>query len=355
MRKTVIVFIVITFVCAFLMGCEPGKKEKADTLPETPSKTTETEIAKIPDTAKVPEKAELRIVTIGTSGDTEAYYFTGDAIASYVNKKEEFYRVRCEVASTGGSVNNVNGIMEGDLEFGIVQSDQQYQAINGLTVWRDKGPQSDLRAVFSIHPESILLVAAVDTGIKTIKDLKGKRVNIGNQGSGQRQISIDALRAVGINFNRDLAAESSMASDAPGLLQDGQIDAFFYTAGHPSGAIKAATAGARKVRFVAITGIEKMLSSYPYYAKDKIPVKLYPDAKNKKDVSTFSVRATVVTSAKISDDVVYAITKEVFENFEDFVKLYSGTTTLTKKDMLAGLSAQIHPGAMRYYKESGLK
>jgi TRAP transporter TAXI family solute receptor len=209
--------------------------------------------------------------------------------------------------------------------------------------------------VFSVHPESILLVAAVDAGIKGIKDLKGKRVNIGDPGSGQRQISIDALNAVGINFNRDLNAESSKPGEAPGLLQNGQIDAFFYTAGHPSGAIKEATAGSRKVRFVAITGIEKMVSRYPYYAESKIPVKLYPEAKNQKDVSTFGVRATIVTSAKISDDVVYAITKEVFENFEGFNKLYPASTRLTKKDMLTGLSAQIHPGAMRYYKESGLK
>ena len=353
MRKTIIVFILLTFVAAVLIGCEPGKKEKADTLPET--KTTETEIAKIPETTKEPEKAKLRIVTIGTSRDTEAYYFTGDAIARFVNQKEDIHRVRCEVAATGGSVNNVNGIMKGDLEFGIVQSDQQYQAINGLAAWRDKGPQSDLRAVFSVHPESILLVAAVDSGIKRIKDLKGKRVNIGDAVSGQRQISIDALKAVGLNFNRDLTAESSSPGEAPGLLQDGQIDAFFYTTGHPSGAIKEATAGARKVRFVAITGIEKMVAMYPYYASSKIPVKLYPDAKNQKDVSTFGVRATIVTSAKIPNYVVYAITKEVFENFNDFVKLYPGATTLTKKDMLAGLSAQLHPGAMQYYKESGLK
>lgn len=351
MRKAIILFIALTFGFALVVGCGPGEEEKAKTLPKTKTAPkTET-----PVETEAPAKAEIRIVTIGTSGSTEVYYFTGDAIASFVNKKEDIYSIRCKVASTGGSVNNVNAIMAGDLEFGIVQSDQQYQAINGLAEWRDKGPQSDLRAVFSVHPESISLVAAVDAGIHSIKDLKGKRVNIGNPGSGQRQNSIDALEAVGINFNRDLMVKSTKASDAPGLLQDGHIDAFFYTAGHPSGAIKEATAGARKVRFVTITGIETLLSKYPYYVKAKIPVKLYPDAKNTKDVDTFGVRATIVTSAKISDDVVYAIIKEVFDNFEDFKKLYPASTVLTKQDMLAGLSARIHPGAMRYYKEVGLK
>ncbi|MHC4106005.1 MAG: TAXI family TRAP transporter solute-binding subunit [Planctomycetota bacterium] len=351
MRKTIIVFIALAFGFALVLGCGPGEEENVETLPK--SKTplqTET-----PVKTEAPAKAELRIVKIGTSSSNEVYYFTGDAIASFVNKKEDMYSIRCKVASTDGSVNNVNALMAGELEFGIVRADQQYQAINGLTEWRDKGPQSDLRAVFSVHPESISLVAAVDAGIHSIKDLKGKRVNIGNPGSGQRQNSIDALEAVGINFNRDLMVKSTKASDAPGLLQDGQIDAFFYTAGHPSGAIKEATAGARKVRFVIITGIETLVSKYPYYARAKIPVELYPDAKNTKDVNTFGVRATIVTSAKISDDVVYAITKEVFDNFEDFKKLYPASTVLTKEDMLAGLSAQIHPGAMRYYKEAGLK
>jgi hypothetical protein len=244
--------------------------------------------------------------------------------------------------------------MAGDLQFGVVQSDRQYQAINGLAEWADKGPQEDLRAVFSIHPESITLVAAVDAGINSINDLKGKRVNIGNPGSGQRQNSIDALEAVGINYESDLIAEGIKAAEAPGLLQDGRIDAFFYTVGHPSGAIKEATAGARKVRFAEIKGVEALLEKYPYYAKAKIPVNLYPGAENTEDVETFGVKATFVTSAKVPDNVVYAITKEVFDNFEDFKKLHPAYAVLTKENMLEGLSAPIHPGAMKYYKEAGL-
>lgn len=298
--------------------------------------------------------AKRTFVTIGTGGITGVYYPTGGAIAKMVNKKKDEYGIRATVESTGGSVFNVNAVMNGDLEFGIVQSDRQFQAINGLAEWKDKGPQKDLRAVFSIHPESVTLIAAVDSGIKTIQDVKGKIVNIGNPGSGQRQNSIDALEAVGINYEKDIKAESIKASEAASLLQDGRIDAFFYTVGHPNGSIKEATSGARKVRIADITGIDAMLAKFPYYAKATISISNYPGAENDKDIETFGVKATFVTSAKVPDEVVYAITKEVFDNFEEFKKLHPAYSVLTKENMLQGLSAPIHPGAMKYYKEAGL-
>ena len=301
-----------------------------------------------------PVVAKTTFVTIGTGGITGVYYPTGGAIGRIVNKKRKVYGLRCTVESTGGSVFNVNAIMAGDLEFGVVQSDRQFQAMKGLAEWKDKGPQKDLRAVFTVHPESITLVAANDAGIKSINDLRGKRVNIGNPGSGQRQNSIDGLTNAGINYKKDLKAEGVKAAEAPGLLQDGRIDAFFYTVGHPSGAIKEATAGRRKVHFVSITKVDKLLKKYPYYAKAVIPIKLYPGATNTKDVQTFGVKATFVTSAKVPDRVVYAVTKEVFDNFESFKKLHPAYQVLTKQNMLEGMSAPIHPGAMKYYKESGL-
>ena len=293
-------------------------------------------------------------VTIGTGGITGVYYPTGGAIAKMVNKKRKEYGIRATVESTGGSVFNVNAVMAGDLEFGVVQSDRQYQAVNGMAEWKDKGKQSDLRAVFTIHPESITLVAADDSGINSIQDLKGKRVNIGNYGSGQRQNSIDALEAAGLNWESDIKAEGVKAAEAPGLLQDGRIDAFFYTVGHPNGNIKEATSGKRKVHMVPITGVDQLLAKYPYYAKAVVPMKFYSGASNEGDVETFGVKATFVTSAKVPDEVVYAITKEIFDNFEAFKKLHPAYGVLTKKNMLEGMSAPIHPGAMKYFKEAGL-
>ena len=297
---------------------------------------------------------KLTFVTIGTGGVTGVYYPTGGAISKIVNKKRNKYHLKVTVESTGGSVFNVNAVMAGDLEFGIVQSDRQYQARHGLKEWKDKGPQKDLRAICSFHPESITLVAGDDTGIWKVEDLRGKHVNIGNPGSGQRQNSIDILEYKGIDYKKDLKAEGLKAAEAPKMLQDGRIDAFFYTVGHPSGAIKEATSGRRKVHFVPITGIEGLLKKYPYYAKAFIPIKFYPMASNKKDVPTFGVKATFVTSAKIPAWIVYAITKEVFDNLEDFKKLHPAYSILTKKNMLEGLTAPFHPGALKYFKEVGL-
>jgi TRAP transporter TAXI family solute receptor len=333
MRKAVILAITLVFGFALVVGCGPSGEQQAAKQEEAAPKTT--------------------FVTIGTGGITGVYYPTGGAIAKMVNAQKDQYGIRATVESTGGSVFNVNAVMSGDLQFGVVQSDRQYQAINGLAEW-EGNPQPDLRAVFSIHPESITLVAAVDADIYDIKDLKGKRVNIGNPGSGQRQNSIDALDAVGLNYETDLIAEGIKAAEAPGLLQDGRIDAFFYTVGHPSGAIKEATAGARKVRFASILGIDKLLDEYPYYAKARIPVSLYPGAVNEEDVETFGVKATFVTSSKVPEDVVYAITKEVFDNFDDFKKLHPAYAVLTKENMLEGLSAPFHPGATKYFQEVGL-
>jgi TRAP transporter TAXI family solute receptor len=186
-------------------------------------------------------------------------------------------------------------------------------------------------------------------------DLKNKEVYIGNPGSGQRMNSIDALTAVGIDYTKDIQAIGVKRAKASGLLQDGRLDAFFYTAAHPNGSLKEATAGKRKVRFVPITDVDKLLVKYPYYAKAKIPVNRYPKAKNKENVDTFGVKVTFVTSVKVPDEVVYTIVKEIFENFSKFKKLHPAYQLVTRQSMLEGLSAPIHPGALRYYKEVGLK
>ena len=306
--------------------------------------------------APVDVQAKTTFVTIGTGGITGVYYPTGGAIAKMVNAKRDEYGIRATVESTGGSVFNINAIMVGDLEFGVAQSDRQFQAVKGLAEWEDRGPQKDLRAVFSIHAENVDLIAAADANINTIQDLKGKRVNIGNVGSGYRQNAIDALEANGLNYEKDFNAESLKAAEAPGMIQDGRMDAGFYTVGHPSGYYKEATSGVRKVKFVPIENVDGLLAKYPYYAKAVTRVKeLYPGAQNDANVPTFGVKATFVTSAKVPDNVVYAIVKEVFDNFEDFKKLHPAYAGLTKQNMLEGLSAPLHPGALKYYKEVGLK
>jgi len=298
---------------------------------------------------------KTHFVTIGTGAVTGIYYPTGVAISRMVNKQSGQYKIKATVESTSGSVFNVNAVLNGDLVLGVVQSDRQFQAYNGLAEWSKYGKQANLRSVFSIHPESITLIASEKSGIRQIKDLRGKRVNLGNFGSGQLQNSRDILNAVGL-IEDDISAEYVKPIEAPGLLQDERIDAFFYTVGHPNGNIKEATSGRIKVLIVPVKGpeIDKLLEKYSYYAESIIPHSFYPYALNTEDVETVGVKATFVTSKNVDEDVVYAITKEVFENFESFKSLHPAYEVLTKQSMLRGLSAPIHKGALRYYKQAGL-
>jgi TRAP transporter TAXI family solute receptor len=247
-------------------------------------------------------------------------------------------------------------MMMGDLEFGIVQSDRQYQAWHGLKDWKDRGAQKKLRSICSFYPESVVLVAADDAGIDALLDLKGKLVNIGNLGSGARGNAIDAMQSCGLDWRRELSVEGFRVADAAKMLQDRKLNAFFHTIGHPNDLIKEVTEGKRKVRLVPLNGncIDQLVAKWPYYAKASIPISFYPMAQNKKNVETFGVKATFCTSADIPESAVYAITKEIFNNLEDFKKLHPAYSVLTKQNMLETLSAPIHPGALKYYKEAGL-
>ncbi len=300
-------------------------------------------------------QAAPTFVTIGTGGITGVYYPTGGAIAKIVNAARDEHNIRATVESTGASVFNINAVMSGDLDFGIAQADRQYQAYNGISEWEGK-PQKDLRAVFALAPEMVTFIAAEDSGIKSLKDVKGKVVNIGNPGSGNRQNAIDVFEAVNIDYKKDFKAEGIKAADAPRMLQDGRIDGFFYTVGHPNGNIKEATAGKRKVRIVPITDISALTEQFPYYSLADIDMSQYSDATNASagKVTTVSMLATLITSADVSDDVVYAVTKELFENLDEFKTLHPALASLTRESMLEGLTAPIHPGAMKYYKEVGL-
>ncbi len=299
---------------------------------------------------------KTRFVTIGTGAVTGLYYPTGGAIARMINKKSDTYGIKATVESTGGSVFNINAVLSGDLEFGVAQSDRQFQAFNGLAEWTDRGPQTDLRSVFAVHPESVTLVASVDSGIREIADIKGKRVNLGNPGSGHLGNALDILEALNLTED-DINAEHVKPVEAPGLLQDERIDAFFFTVGHPNGNITESTSGRIKVLVVPIRGpgITEIRDKHPYYRKSIIPRDLYPSARNTEDIETIGVTTTIVTSSTVSDDLVYAITKEVFDNFDEFKTLHPAYNHLTKEDMLTGLFAPIHPGALKYYRESGLE
>ena len=293
-------------------------------------------------------------ITIGTGGVTGVYYPTGGAICRLVNKGRKEHGIRCSVESTGGSVYNINTIREGELEFGVAQSDWQYHAFNGSSQFAEAGPFEGLRAVFSVHPEPFTVVARADSGIKTFEDLKGKRVNIGNPGSGQRGTMEVLMEALGWTMDDFALATELKAAEQSAALCDNQIDAMVYTVGHPSGSIQEATTACDSV-LVEVSGpaVEKLVADNPFYRTAVIPGGMYRG--NEADVTTFGVGATFVTSDAVSEDAVYAVVSSVFENFEDFKCLHPAFANLKPEEMAtAGLSAPLHAGAAKYFKEKGL-
>ncbi len=298
--------------------------------------------------------ADQQFVTIGTGGVTGVYYPTGGSICRLVNKGRKEHGIRCSVESTAGSVYNLNTIAAGELDMGVVQSDWQYHAYNGTSRFKDKGPNKDLRAVFSVHPEPFTVVARADSGIKKFEDLKGKRVNIGNPGSGQRGTMEVVMGALGwTKKDFKLASELKSAEQSKALC-DNKVDAMVFTVGHPSGSIKEASTSCDSV-LVTVTGpeVDKLVADNAYYRKATIPGGMYRGTDG--DTNTFGVGATFVTSAKVPEDVIYNVVKAVFENFDQFKKLHPAFSVLKKEEMIKdGLSAPLHDGAVKYYKEAGL-
>jgi len=304
-------------------------------------------------TMMAPAAMAEEFITIGTGGVTGVYYPTGGAICRLVNKGRKDHGIRCSVESTGGSIYNIKTIRAGELEFGVAQSDWQFHAYNGTSRFEEDGAFEGLRAVFSVHPEPFTVVARADSGISTFDDLKGKRVNIGNPGSGQRGTMEVLMEAKGWSTDDFALATELKAAEQSAALCDNQIDAMVYTVGHPSGSIQEATTACDSV-LVEVSGdaVEGLVNDNPYYRTATIPGGMYRG--NDEDTRTFGVGATFVSSDAVSEEAVYTVVKSVFENFDDFRGLHPAFANLDPQEMAtAGLSAPLHAGAAKYYKEQG--
>jgi hypothetical protein len=295
-----------------------------------------------------------QFVVIGTGGVTGVYYPTGGAIQRLVNANRDEHGIRVSVESTGGSIFNLNALANGEMDMGVVQSDWQYHAYNGT---HENFPEAneDLRAVFSIHGEPFTVVARADSGIETFEDLVGKRVNIGNPGSGARGTMEVLMEAYGWTVD-DFAQASELATaEQSQALCDNNVDAIVFTVGHPSGTIQEATTSCESdIIPVQSDIVDQLIEENPFYAYSTIPGGMYPN--NPDDVTTFGVKATFVTTTALSDEAVYTIVSSVFENFDEFIGLHPAYQGLTPEQMANdGLSAPIHDGAMQYYCENGLR
>ncbi|MGB5329751.1 MAG: TAXI family TRAP transporter solute-binding subunit [Gammaproteobacteria bacterium] len=296
--------------------------------------------------------AGQQFVSIGTGGVTGVYYPTGGAICRLVNKNRKEHGIRCSAESTGGSIYNINTIRAGELEFGVAQSDWQYHAYNGSSKFKDQGAFKKLRAVFSVHPEPVTVIASDRSGVMQLTDIKGKRMNIGNPGSGTRGTWEVIEEALGWKrSDLKLAAEMKSAETGQAVC-DGKIDAYFWLVGHPS-ALTQESLATCDAHLVDVKGpaIDELVNDNTYYRTATIPAGMY---NNDRDIQTFGVGATFVSSTEVDDKVVYTIVKAVFDNFEDFKKLHPAFANLKESEMIKdGLSAPLHDGAVKYYKERG--
>ena len=291
-------------------------------------------------------------ITIGTGGVTGTYYPTGGAICRLVNQYKKETNIRCSVESTGGSVYNVNTIKNGELDFGTVQSDVVYQAHQGIGKF-DGNKIEKLRSVMAIYPELFTFVSRKDANINDIMDVKGKRINLGNPGSGNESTALALFKALGIKTSDLAFAGGLKAAEMPDALRDNKIDGYFYMVGHPTANIKDAS-NSVDVKIVPIVGkkVNKFVKENPYFAQADVPGGLYKG--NDAGTPTFGVKAVLVTSTDINEKAVYTVVKAILENFDDFKKLHPAYSNITKESLLEGLSAPLHKGALKYYKEAGL-
>ncbi|WP_019614669.1 TAXI family TRAP transporter solute-binding subunit [Psychromonas ossibalaenae] len=296
--------------------------------------------------------AEQKFVTIGTGGQTGVYYVVGQSICKLVNRGIKDHNIKCNAPSTGGSVANINAIGAGEQDMGVAQSDWQFHAYNGTSKFEGKG-NKELRALFSVHPEPFTLVVRADSGINSFDDLKNKRVNVGNPGSGTRG-TMEVVMAAKKLAMKDFSLKSELkAAEMSAALCDNNLDAITYTAGHPSGAIKEASVSCDS-KIAPVTGpeVDKLIADFPFYAPAVIPGGMYKGTDQ--DVKTFGVAATFVSSTNTDDETVYQVVKAVFDNFKRFKKLHPAFAHLTEKEMISNaLSAPLHDGAVKYYKERG--
>mgnify|MGYP006272865555 FL=1 len=304
--------------------------------------------------AGIAQEAAPTRVAIGTGGETGVYYPAGGAICRMLNRGRDLHGIRCGVEATDGSLDNLAELRAGLLDFGIVQSDWQHHAANGTDRFAALGPFEDLRAVLALHAEPFTVVARADAGIATFADLAGKRVSVGTLGSGQRATLDVLLDRMGWSHADFARARPLPASDQARALCEAEIDALVYIVGHPAASIREATEACDS-RLIAVPAeaADALIAEAPFYSKAEIPGGLYRG--NPDPVPTFGVRATLVTRASVAEETVYALVRAVFEAGEVFRSLHPALTGLGPDEMArSALSAPLHPGALRYFREAGL-
>jgi uncharacterized protein len=297
----------------------------------------------------LPAAAQQKFFRIGTGGTGGTYYPLGGIIANAISTD----KVNVSAVATNGSVANVNGIVGGSMESGFSQADVNSWAFNGTGIYEGKPKVEELRAIANLYPESVHIVVKKNSGIKTVADLKGKRVSLDEPGSGTLVNARAILAAYGVT-EKDIKPEYLKQQQCAEKLKDGSLDGYFQTTGYPQGTLtELATTNGFDLLAVDGAGRDKILEQYKFFAKDQIPDGVYKDVKG---VETIAVGAQWVTTSKQPDDVVYEITKALWGD-KTRAALDNGHAkgkVIVKQTALQGIGIPLHAGAEKFYKEAGL-
>jgi hypothetical protein len=296
---------------------------------------------------------QRRLVTIASGWVVGVYYPLAGAMSRIVYKVKDL-NIRATVESSGASVANAQLIGTGDADFALLQNDIAYYAFNGTTLTAFTGkPVKNMGGIFTIYPELVHIVASQASGVKSVRDLRGKRVVLGPQGSGTEANALQILESHGVK-EADLGkAERIDAAAASDLLKDGRVDAAFFTTGLGSAVIvDAFISGKAMMVPVAPAEGDALRKKYPFYTLEKIPANTYKG--QEREVATPAVMAMMVARADLPEDLVYKFTKAIFDDLQQFHAAHAAAKNLTLASALNGMPIPLHPGAQKFYKEKGI-
>lgn len=290
-------------------------------------------------------------VVVGTGGLSGVYYPVGKALCDMLNRGRAMHGLSCRADSTGGSVDNIERLRSGQANVAIVQSDILYYAVNGYGPFKDKGPDAQLRAIVALHPETFTVLARADSGIRTLEDLPGKRINIGNPGSGQNTFFGLVMKVMGWTPATFLALTEKPADEQAAALCAGEVDAIVFVAGHPNAAIKSAASNcATNLVDIHNDPIDKLVSAYPYFSASVIPGDKYPGSPTA--IHSFGVYAVLATRADVADDTIGKLTQVLFNGFSDLKFSHPALSSLTPQGMVQPTPASAHPAVKAFVEQS---
>lgn len=294
--------------------------------------------------------AQPRDFLLSSGPQGAAFNDVGRIFCEVINSSNKD-QLNCKARASTGSANNVNLLAIKGVDLGLAQGDVVWFAANGIEEWQGK-PIRQLRTVMPLFYQAVTLVTLADSGIRTVADLKGRRVNLGNKGSGSRQNALDVLEWSGIDPERDMIASYELAPKGATMLLRREVDAYFITVGHPASAITE-TADAARIAFVPIDGnaIREAIRRKPYYSIGRLPDNIYP---NVPGVNTIGVRAQLMTVDTQSEDTIFRVTGALMKNLDTLQKAHPVLQNLSQDGLIKQLMAPLHPGAAKYYHSAGL-